>query len=225
MRKTIINLIFAAVPIILMPGVSSAADPACRVKAQPLLDLSFQFPPVVYERNKSRVQLSMESSGSDRIPTSNEIHTAGLTTYRETQRVEVGGFVGKLQNGTFCFMTNKAKVVVGYDRVTVAVDRNYPPGSCEYGAVFDHEERHVAIIKQAYLNELPALRSTLQAGIVGRGAAIGRTAKEAQSRAAAQIGALLRPHMQAVSQKRRAANAELDTPESYRRTRELCSNW
>ena len=225
MRKTIIHLIFAAVPIILMPGVSSAADPACRVKAQPLLDLSFQFPPVVYERNKSRVQLSMESSGSDRIPTSNEIHTAGLTTYRETQRVEVGGFVGKLQNGTFCFMTNKAKVVVGYDRVTVAVDRNYPPGSCEYGAVFDHEERHVAIIKQAYLNELPALRSTLQAGIVGRGAAIGRTAKEAQSRAAAQIGALLRPHMQAVSQKRRAANAELDTPESYRRTRELCSNW
>lgn len=225
MRNSITCFLIVAATLGPMMGVAKAADPACRVKAQPVLDLSFQFPPVVYERNKSRVQLSMESSGSDRVPTSDQTHTAGLTTYRETQRVEVGGFVGKLKNGTFCFMANKAKVVVGYDRVTVAVDRNYPPGSCEYGAVFDHEERHVAIIKQAYLNELPALRSTLQAGIVGRGAAIGRTAKEAQSRVAAQIGALLRPHMQAVSQKRRAANADLDTPDSYRRTRGLCSNW
>ena len=152
MRMTIIHLMIAAVPTLLMPGAAGAADPACRVKAPPVLDLSFQFPPVVYERNKSRVQLSMESGGGDRVPTSDETHTAGLTTYRETRRVEVGGFVGKLQNGTFCFMTNKAKVVVGYDKVTVAVDLNYPPGSCEYGAVFDHEERHLAIIKQAYLN-------------------------------------------------------------------------
>jgi hypothetical protein len=225
MRGTSIAALAITFTALLAAAPANAAGPACRVQAQPFLDLSFKFPPIAYERNRSRVQLSMQASGFDRVPTSDRTHTAGLTSYNEIRRAGVSGKVAKLANGTFCFMLTEAKVIVGYDTVTVAVDRNYPLGSCEYGAIFDHEERHVAIIKQAYLNEMPAIRSALQAALVSRGAAVGRTPKEAATRVKAQLEAMLRPHLVKVAQNRRAANAELDTPESYRRTNSLCSNW
>lgn len=224
MRGKISTLLAAGLLAISASQPTSAAN-GCRVQSPPIANVSFRFPPIVYERNKSRVQLTAESKGGSLEATSGSYHTAGLTTYRGGTRISARGFAAKQPNGTHCFVAQSVEVSVGYDMIKVGVDRKYNPGSCEYGAIFDHEERHVAVLKQSVLNDIDRLRSSLQAALPRVAAGQGRTPNGARDSVIRAIGSVIRPHLQSMAAHRKSANAALDTPESYRAVQAQCGNW
>ncbi|MEQ8711029.1 MAG: hypothetical protein RIC36_18760 [Rhodospirillales bacterium] len=209
------------VTLLIAPGLAVAA---CRVDVAPVVTLDTPYPQVIYDHTKSRAILSARSQAHTPRPDMPKQSTAGLTSYKFATRFNFTGAIGKV-DGKWCFRARLVNLSVGYDRITVFIDRNYVTRSCEYSVILDHENRHVEILRESVDLVAEEMRAALQRGLRLRGAAAGATQNEARQAMGRIVTEMMRPYIRQMSDYRRTQNAAIDTPASYDQSRRECQNW
>jgi hypothetical protein len=147
----------------------------------------------------------------------------GLTIGRYNLEVTVNSESNRDGSG-YCTELRAAHVEIGLKQLDVIIDRRFAPGSCERQAVLDHEAEHVEVFRAALRSYLPALERAL--GHIALPRAIPVADRNAARAAYVDpITDALKPLLTALNSHARAANARLDTPESYAAVFKRCHGW
>lgn len=124
-----------------------------------------------------------------------------------------------------CYEPAAVEVVVGFaGPIRVAIDARYFQNSCNYQAIREHEDQHVAIARTAILNNAAGIRAAVE-GAVAQALPYLRNTPNASQAFSEVVQSALAQAMQPVYAEMRARNAELDSPQSYQRTQSLCPTW
>ena len=128
----------------------------------------------------------------------------------------------------YCFWVESLDLEFSYIRMDVFISSQYPEGSCEYNAVLNHENQHVAINLRVFEKYkkimLRALRRNLR--IPTRANPISVASPEEEKRLITRkIDNIANPVFYRFKRELVAANAKIDTAKSYRRIQAQCSNW
>lgn len=145
----------------------------------------------------------------------------GTTGYEVALRVELDS--ARLPIGPDCHRLRAARLTATL-RQEVRIDRRYAPGSCEARRIRAHEDRHVAIDRDAFLRLAPQAEGRFAAAL----APLGQRARQ-HSALQAEVDAQLRAVggwlVAELARLTRAQHRALDTPDSYRRWLGGCGNW
>ena len=145
----------------------------------------------------------------------------GLTRGTATVRFEtrVAAYVDP--SGRWECASPQITVRYGFSPMTVYVAREFPPGSCAYREIHEHEMRHV----RAYQAHLKAIEKTLADALQARfaGTAPWRGPRgETNARLQAELQERWVPFVKREINKVDAAQALIDTPEEYARVAASC---
>lgn len=139
-----------------------------------------------------------------------------------TRRNDIFSLEAKVLSQGGCLWVEEVTARLGGDETDVYIAANYEVGSCEFNAVRDHENGHVAInsyVLKTYAPRIGAgLRQAVRAMFPMAGGDGGKTVP---ARLTASINGI---YQEMISELRRR-NQALDAPENYRRTQQLCHNW
>ena len=174
-----------------------------------------------YDRTLGREQISQLSPA-----TKLEGHVlAGLTHGTYETRVSVNVRVLPNRRGGACVQPVSVLGTVFYSDLTVYLAREYPTGSCQYRAVLEHENQHVAINRRYFERYIPRMRRVLEAATRRMGSFWVADPQTAGQAAADRLQQALKPTLAELERETRRANAAIDTPESYRQVSARCSDW
>ena len=145
----------------------------------------------------------------------------GLTRGTATVRFEtrVSSYVDP--SGRWACASPQLTVRYGFSPMTVYVAREFPPGSCAYREIHEHEMRHV----RAYQAHLKAIEKTLADALQARFAGTGPwrgPRGETNARLQAELQERWVPFVKREINKVDAAQALIDTPEEYARVAASC---
>lgn len=151
----------------------------------------------------------------------------GLTAGRVHARLSVHSLTEKRSGGQRCGWPSRVVATVGFDGpIAVHVAREYARGSCQHKAILDHEMEHVAVLEGAIADYEQRLRKALQRALdKGRFPFTGQDTKKVQAKVERHFEAAFKDAVAAAERERDRLNALIDTPESYRRTRDRCRSW
>ncbi|MBF0382136.1 MAG: hypothetical protein HQL69_14020 [Magnetococcales bacterium] len=124
-----------------------------------------------------------------------------------------------------CVSLKEVQVEYGFKKTGILIDKHYRPGSCEYDVIYQHEAQHVNIMNtkgKSYYRWIKHEMAKRVAFIKQRKT---KRARRAQRKIAAQVKKVAQGLVAQMNKSLSAAHAVIDTPENYRRTQELCSNW
>ncbi|MBI2236894.1 MAG: hypothetical protein HYU60_08115 [Magnetospirillum sp.] len=179
--------------------------------------------PVQYRNDRSRAEITVLAGRHD-VPL--HVSNTGLTRHRTEFRVSPHLWWVELGNGRRCVGVGKVEARWAISETTVDVASEYPPGSCQYRVVREHEEEHVTLTRNAFDRMVPRMKGRLDA-LVGR---LEPFVTDAGSDAAGNqlLQSLMdgvRPILDQQERLRHELNMAIDTPESYRRTSARCPDW
>ena len=134
----------------------------------------------------------------------------------------------EVEDGKTCVSLGTLNFKMGYDDLTVYIDKKYKPNSCEYQVIKNHENYHVAVAQQAMTFFKPDVEAQIQKSLQKIKPQIVKDAKERDEVLKNQFNQVmneLRPLIDHINKTTAKKNYQIDTPESYARTRALCKNW
>lgn len=115
----------------------------------------------------------------------------------------------------------QVSVKLSYAPVLIYVSSEFPPGSCGYKEILEHEFRHM----KAYMDHLPKVEQTVRAALAKRYGgkplyAPGGTARTALAR---EIDTGWLPYIKAEMAKVETVQAQIDAPAEYMRLSKACN--
>ena len=134
----------------------------------------------------------------------------------------------EIEGGKTCVSLGTLNFKMGYDDLTVYIDKKYKPSSCEYQVIKNHENYHVAVAQQAMTFFKPDIEAQIQKSLQKIKPQIVKDAKERDEVLKSQFNQVmndLRPLIDHINKTTAKKNYQIDTPESYTRTKALCKNW
>ena len=150
----------------------------------------------------------------------------GLTVGSISARYRTATRHRKHQHGGYCVWLSSAEISVGFEALTVYLDRVYEEGSCEYAAILAHEMTHVRLNRETVEKYLPQLRreisNALRAKPSIRVLGVKRQARDAYL---LYLKRRIARTLRAMEAQRQRKNDRIDTPESYQAIRDKCGNW
>ena len=149
----------------------------------------------------------------------------GVTYATPEFNIEASSRIESRESGRACVYLSKVTVELGFRDLDVYVASEYPPGTCEYKAILDHENQHVAINTQALSTHAPRMRLALER-ILGeeRPVATGepnRVTKQILDRITQRMGESL----QAFYKEMDTRNGILDSASNYEAIANICRDW
>lgn len=149
--------------------------------------------------------------------------TLGLTVPKIGTKWQIGW--STLSRGpTHCAYITKANVSLSIDSMTVYVARNYPQGSCEFGAVLVHENEHVRLYRSIMQANAPKLEDLLRQELSRMGPTLIR-GSDSRPPSTERLNRVVETFVNRMYQEFERANGAIDTPENYERTHRRCQNW
>lgn len=150
-----------------------------------------------------------------------ETRVLGLTRGSARVAFEVKGRMILDRSRRWECVSPQIVVSYGFSPMTVYVAREFPPDSCAYREIYQHELRHV----KTYRDHAVAIEREL-AEALNRRFATGTPARapvgETQQRLERELHERWLPFIQREMERVRASQALIDTPEEYRRVTEGC---
>ena len=132
------------------------------------------------------------------------------------------------QDGKTCVSLGTLNFKMGYDDLVVYIDKKYKPSSCEYQVIKNHENYHVAVAQQAMTFFKPDVEAQIQKSLQKLKPQLVTTAEEKDMVLKNQFNQVmndLRPLINHINKVTAEKNYQIDTPESYAKTKALCKNW
>lgn len=136
-----------------------------------------------------------------------------------------GGTTIASRGDTMCAYLTSVDVNFGWERMDVYIPSEFPEGSCEYRAVLDHENQHVAIIKSALAEFAPRARAQVEAVLAQTKPLATRNPNRATETALAPVRAKLTALLREFNDIHSARSARIDTPTNYAAVTAMCKNW
>lgn len=207
------------------PALSAAAQ-RCPGAADPV-ELKFQTfsGEASYRTGHSRGDLQRIQRGHGGAGSAGGWYPLGLTLTEFKMDMRLNVKIYPLSRNGFCAVPETLDIRLSYPDFTVYIDRRYRRGTCEYRAIRDHEDQHVAVYRQELERFEPWFRKRLVA-IIQRLKPVAvadpeRAAALVQARIKYKVAPLLRKVQDATD----SANARVDTPSNYRLIHSRCRNW
>jgi hypothetical protein len=184
------------------------------------VDVRIDFPPVNFSHSQSIAELGKISGGGH--------HRRILGLMKPDIRLRtLPKAEGMSKGGKYCFWITGFEVILRYAQVDVYVAREYPEGSCQYNAVYAHEMEHVEVARRNLEIFAPRIRAALESGSVptAQTPVIVASAADATRDVQAISNENLRPVYRSMLRALRAAQAVVDSPQSYANVFRKCPTW
>ena len=150
----------------------------------------------------------------------------GLTVAPFTGNIATSFRYSRVQGGGHCVWLVAATVTIGFKDLTVYLNRDYAPGSCQYETVLTHEMEHVNLSRDTVRKYLPKLRAKLL--MVVRGKPYIRVLggrRQARDAYILLLQQQLRGTLNEMEAERRRKNKKIDTRASYQELSTKCAEW
>jgi hypothetical protein len=209
-----------------MPNAAAAqADSACPPYGA-AVEVSFELldPEPRYTRDLNVTSLRDLLRTRGHVFAGRHQRTLGVTSYQA--RFVVGGRTYAVPvAGGYCIYLRAVEVEYGYLHHDVFVASELAPDSCEYKAVLDHENQHVAINRAMVREGARRLRQELERRLATLPPKFSREPQLGTDRAIAELQLAAAPVLEDIEQAQAARNAAFDTAGAYDAIGELCANW
>lgn len=126
------------------------------------------------------------------------------------------------RNGQWECASPQITLTYGFSPMTVYVAREFPPGTCAYNEIYQHEQRHV----KAYQTHLASLEKEVLDLLSKRFATSGPwrgPVGQTSSRVQQELDERWTPYITRAIERVNEAQAQIDTPEEYTRVAESCN--
>ncbi len=150
--------------------------------------------------------------------------TVGLTTLKAMSSLEGASTLVKRGDG-FCVYLTSVRVDFGWEDMQVYVPSDYRQGSCEYKAVLDHENEHVAIVRAALKEFAPRARARIEAALAQTRPILASGQNGSTEQALAPLHAQLSTLLKDFDALHSARSARIDHPSNYAAVTAMCKNW
>ena len=154
-------------------------------------------------------------------------NTLGLTVANLTIKGEARPRVDR-ENNQICVSIDSLSFKMGYDDLTVYIDKKYKPSTCEYKVIKAHENYHVKVAQQGMIFFKPDIERQIQKSLEKIRPQIVTSEAEKEKVLEGQFQQImddLQPLIDHINKVLAQKNYEIDTPESYEKTKALCQNW
>lgn len=207
----------AALVMLSLPA--NAQQAGCPPSRTPIkLDFNTVAPPPNFSHRLSLSGIANEA----RAPADASSRPVGLTTVSTMFAVKGASSIAERGQSACSYLTSVG-VTFGWERMQVFIPSEYPEGSCEYRAVIDHENQHVAIIRSTLKEFAPIARTRVEAVIAQSKPVPGRDVN--LDRVLAPVKARLTALLQEFNDLHAARSAHIDSPSNYAAVTSLCKNW
>lgn len=149
----------------------------------------------------------------------------GLTRAEFTVKSSAETRLRPQADGTWCAEFVTVTMTAGFTRQVVEIPDRFREGTCEYKAIVDHENEHVATNNKALADHWARLERESQAALSSLGAMALKSRDEVNSVPMALLTERLKPIFAAFSEDQRRRNDHLDVPDNYRAVQSQCQNW
>ncbi len=150
----------------------------------------------------------------------------GLTVAPFTGQISTRFRYARAQGGGHCVWLNAATVTVGFEELTVYLNRDYAPGSCQYETVLAHEMEHVNLSRNTVRKYLPKLRAKLLNAVRGKPyIRVLGTRRQAQDAYILFLQRQIKGTLNEMEAERARKNKKIDTRASYDKLLSQCGEW
>lgn len=150
----------------------------------------------------------------------------GLTTGSFRARYQTSITFAKARTGGYCVWLKAAEITVGFQDLTVYINRDYEDGTCESEEVEAHEQEHVAINRAVLKKYLPRLEQVVSEAVAYKPFIRVLGGPEQARRAYIEhFGERLGPLLRKMEAERVRRNDKIDTAESYAEVAGRCDDW
>lgn len=181
---------------------------------------------VVYDNRRSRADLAQMHKRSGRANAFGAAWTpVGLTLTDLKYRMQVKVEAVHLGQGNYCARLTAVEAQLGYDRFAVFVANQFPPGTCPYSSITEHERRHVAVFRQTLDTYFPRVKHRLERAAYALAPIHAATPDAAAARLQDRLSATVDPLFHEMNRTLDRDNAKLDTKEQYSQEQKRCTHW
>lgn len=219
----------SAVTVVLLALATAGAPAAAQTGCPPYgaaIEVSFNLldpePRYTHDLNVTSLRDFLRTRGH--VFAGRHQRTLGVTSYQA--RFVIGGRSYAVPvAGGFCIYLRAVEVEYGYLHHDVFVASELAPGSCEYRAVLDHENQHVAVNRAMVREGARRVRQEIERRLDTLQPKFSREPQLGTDRAIAELHMAAAPVLEQVEQAQAGRNAALDTTGAYDAIGELCNNW
>ena len=203
--------------LLVLPLAARACPPPPPGAVNPTVRMEVVEPRLIYRHD-------LDLLGLAKITDTFETAAKGWVLLGLTRRNDIFLLEAKVLAQGGCLWVEEVTARLGGEETDVYIAANYEVGTCEYNAVRDHENGHVAINSYVLKTYAPRIGAGLRQAVhtmfpLAAGGADGGKAVPAML--SASVNGI---YQEMISELRRR-NQALDAPENYRRTQQLCHNW
>jgi len=215
----------AAVAAVLgAPGQAQAA-PCPSARALPEVSLTTRPGTVTYDSRLDRQQMQRLQGRTGASSRKRGWHAIGLTLTELQFRMNISVDTLAQPDGRHCATVGRVDARLGYDAITVHVDRRYRRGSCQYISVIEHEDAHVAVFRDVLAVYAPKVERRLVAAASRVKPVSARSADAAATKIQKTLQREMEPLFDEMNKLIDRRNDRIDTADNYRREQAKCSSW
>ena len=205
----------------------AAAQTACAPYSAPIT-VDFQtHQPQPTLNNALNVTALHNFMGSKGQAPSGGVHSEALgVTYTTPEfNIEANSRIVSRGRGPTCVYLTKVKVEFGFRDVDVYVASEYRPGTCEYKAILDHENQHVAINTQALRTHAPRMRLALERMLGEERPTVTNDPDRVTQQILNRLTRRMDEYLKAFYAEMDSRNGALDTASNYEAIGNICRDW
>ena len=180
---------------------------------------------IIYKNGHSRSDIERQQLKRGRHLERGKWKILGLTQTEFKYTLKTTAKFKQADRGRYCAYPVSFNLDIGYENFTVYIDRKYRPGTCEYQAILKHENLHIAIYKRYLKRYIPYIKKQARAAAKAVQPVIISSPNQGTKHIQKQFQGLIRPLILKLNREADYSNAQIDTPESYRKLQLLCNNW
>lgn len=181
---------------------------------------------IVYDNRRSRADLAQMHKRSGRANAFGAAWTpVGLTLTDLKYRMQVKVEAIHLGQGKYCARLTAVEAKLGYDRFAVFVAKRFPPGTCPYSSITEHERKHVAVFRQTLDAYFPRMKHRLERAAYALTPIHAANPDVAAARLQRRLRATIDPLFHEMNRMLDRDNAKLDTQEQYSQEQKHCPQW
>lgn len=219
-RRPCLTLGLLAIMSGLAAPVAAAPGPCPASGKMPVVNLTVLDGGVFYDFTKTARQIATISG----LRSPGQV-TRGLTSTKFRSGYSVAFEQVKVRDGV-CLYPVAIEAKIGYDPMTVYVEKKYDRDSCQFRVIMQHEQQHVRVNQETLKAFVPRVRAALIQAATGSAFPIyAAEPRIAKSMGMGEIGAAFDREVTELSRQREQLNAQLDSPASYRASQAICNRW
>lgn len=149
----------------------------------------------------------------------------GVTSFMAAFSLTGSTYAMPTDGGGFCVYLREVTAEFGYREHDVFVASEFSPGSCEYKAILDHENQHVAINRAAVREGGPRIRQELERLLKTAQPRFTRDLEAGTDLTLTNLSNAINKTYNQVAQEQANRNAVIDSENNYDAIADLCKNW